>query len=644
MKNYLHYYLVKNKMLFLPVYIFLIVFLSQSNAQTFTVSGKVTASTIGVQNASVTFIDNSDTTKKYSALTDASGNYKIDVVTSVESGNENLPTKFQLEQNYPNPFSTSTTISYKLNQQTDVHITVYDILGREVKKFSGGEQTTGLHSVLWDGLNNFGKKLAAGIYFYRIQAGGQVQVKKMIFSPGAKSSFGSSPLSYSAVLSKDTRETTVSVSSGSFKVKVENTSTTSPAIVNKTIDNQLIESNVTINFNVDPQYAIPVAAVYSDSLQQVIRGFGASNILLWRPDMTSSQITTAFSTGNGQIGFSILRIMVEADSTRWNLYLPTAKKAQSMGVTIIASPWYAPSNMVETVNGVSRVRHDMYSQYANRLNSFIKYMTQNGVSIYGLSIQNEPDITDQWTSWTADEIHTFMHDNAASIQGTKVMAPESFHFDRSYSDPILNDSVSCANTDIICGHIYGGGLADYPLARQKGKEVWMTEYLINSPGSGANMDTSWTAALSTANSINNCMNANMSAYVWWYIVRYYGPIGDGTNGPALGSVTKKGYVMSQFARFIRPGFHKIKSGPSPQRNVFISAYKDSTSKVVIVAINTNSSRVYQTFSVENGTFSAVTPYTSSSSKNCEQGKDITAVNGSFTVALEPSSITTFVSN
>ncbi len=174
----------------------------------------------------------------------------------------------------------------------------------------------------------------------------------------------------------------------------------------------------------------------------------------------------------------------------------------------------------------------------------------------------------------------------------------------------------------------------------------MTEYLINSPGSGPNMDTSWNAALQTANSINNCMNASMSAYVWWYIVRYYGPISDGTNNSGnKGDITKKGYAMSQFARFVRPGYYRVDATANPQTNVYVTAYKD-TSKIVIVAVNNNSSSVNQSFSLQNQAgLSAVgfIPYITSASKNCVQESNIALSNGSFTAALDASSITTFVS-
>jgi len=86
----------------------------------------------------------------------------------------------------------------------------------------------------------------------------------------------------------------------------------------------------------------------------------------------------------------------------------------------------------------------------------------------------------------------------------------------------------------------------------------MTEYLMGDNNSGNNLP--WAIAL--AKNINDVMKANMNAYVWWTMIRYYGPIGDGTSAanpedptetyPAKGEVTKKGYVLAQFSKFIRP--------------------------------------------------------------------------------------------
>jgi glucuronoarabinoxylan endo-1,4-beta-xylanase len=619
-------------------FLLLVIFYFQAKGQTLTVQGTVKSVRWPIKQASVTFIDDVDTTKKYSAITDNAGIYQIGLPTSIEPNNNNLPADFQLAQNYPNPFSSSTALPYNLDKQSDIKVTIYDILGRKVRQFRVGLQTVGVHKILWDGRNSLGQKVANGIYLYKLQAGGKSQVKKMILNSGTQNFVSMQQINFPQ-MSAAKHEMNELSEGGSYTVRIENTEDTSPNIISKQIDNIQVNNDTTIHFQVNH---IQTATIDLDSVQQIIRGFGAANILLWRPDMTELEIETAFGTGEDQLGFTILRLMVEADKNRWNLYVPTAREAYEMGVTIIASPWYAPDEMVETVNGESRVRYDMYDEYAAHLDSFSTYMATNGVPIYGISVQNEPDIGD-WTRWTVDEMFTFMRDYAHAIQGTRVMAPESYRFRRAMSDPILNDSVACANIDIVCGHIYGGGLGFYPLAEEKGKEVWMTEHLSGENNSGNDWD--WSIAVATE--MNDVMQSGMSAYVWWYIIRYYGPISDGTNNSgSKGEVTKKGYVMSQFSRFIRPGDYRVNSSVAPiEMNISITAYKDSlTSKVVIVAVNTSSNSEDVVFKIPNSTMSTFTTYITSEYKNVTPGEVINISNNKFIFNLEASSITTFVLN
>jgi glucuronoarabinoxylan endo-1,4-beta-xylanase len=140
------------------------------------------------------------------------------------------------------------------------------------------------------------------------------------------------------------------------------------------------------------------------------------------------------------------------------------------------------------------------------------------------------------------------------------------------------------------------------------------------------------------------MVAGMSAYVWWYIVRYYGPISDGTMGSGnKGDVTKRGWIMSQFSRFIRPGYLRVECDDNPQFGVYASAYRDSTlSKVVIVAVNTSSSTRNQTFAFQNGDVEIVTPYVTSGTKSCSEETAILVINDSLDVTLDAQSVTTFV--
>jgi len=642
MQKFIKYWYRNKINLLICFSLYLIVFNFESEAQTIAVQGKITSSRFPVREASVTFTDNADTTNKISVLTDEAGDYQINLNITSVGPVISQPTIFELEQNYPNPFSSSTIIPYEVNKQSDIEVTIYDILGRVVRKFNVGLQSVGTYSIQWDGINSFGQRVTTGIYFYQLHAEGQSLVKKMIFNSGGKNFVPVPEVNHSQML-KTKNDMSESSLGGNFNIRIENTESTFPVIVPTQFDNVQVNVDTTINLSVD---YLTTASVNLDSLHQIIRGFGASNVILWRPDMTESEVVTAFGTGDGQVGFSILRIMIEADTNRWNLYVPRAKQAYEMGATIIASPWFAPQQMVESVGGVSRVRYDMYNEYATHLNSFVTYMSNNGVPIYGISIQNEPDITDQWTSWTANEIFTFMKENANAITGTKVMAPESFQFNRTFSDPILNDSSGSANTDIICGHVYGGGLSSYPLALEKGKEVWMTEYLINSgnPPANLNIDTGWAGAMQTAENINDCMIANMSTYVWWNIVRYYGPIADGTYANK-GDVTKKGFVMSQFSKFIRPGFYRVESSVFPSTGgVNVTAYRDSLStKTVIVAINTSSVAQEVVFTVLNGSMNTFTPYITNEFQNFVQGDLVDIVDNKFTITLEASSITTFVS-
>jgi hypothetical protein len=99
--------------------------------------------------------------------------------TSVEE--QEIPTVFALDQNYPNPFNPSTTIRFALPMRANVELKVFDLLGREVRTLLRGDQyAPGVHSVTWDGRNAAGKAVATGVYFYRINASGFTESRKML--------------------------------------------------------------------------------------------------------------------------------------------------------------------------------------------------------------------------------------------------------------------------------------------------------------------------------------------------------------------------------------------------------------------------------------------------------------------------------
>ena len=94
--------------------------------------------------------------------------------------NAQIPKEYILNQNYPNPFNSVTTLRYDLPEQSDVTITIYNMLGRKVKTLVNSTQDAGFKSVIWDATNYQGNPVSAGVYLYKIQAGEYISTKKMV--------------------------------------------------------------------------------------------------------------------------------------------------------------------------------------------------------------------------------------------------------------------------------------------------------------------------------------------------------------------------------------------------------------------------------------------------------------------------------
>jgi flagellar hook assembly protein FlgD len=88
---------------------------------------------------------------------------------------------FSLRQNYPNPFNPTTTISFHLQYRASVELAIYDTQGKLVKKLIDQALGEGQREVIWDATDARGIPVASGIYFYRLRAGGQSAVKRMVF-------------------------------------------------------------------------------------------------------------------------------------------------------------------------------------------------------------------------------------------------------------------------------------------------------------------------------------------------------------------------------------------------------------------------------------------------------------------------------
>ena len=91
-----------------------------------------------------------------------------------------LPKKIALSQAYPNPFNPVTTISYRLLEADYITIDIYDMIGNKVCTLVNQRQDAGTRSILWNAINDRGQPVAAGVYLYTVQAGGDWISKKMV--------------------------------------------------------------------------------------------------------------------------------------------------------------------------------------------------------------------------------------------------------------------------------------------------------------------------------------------------------------------------------------------------------------------------------------------------------------------------------
>ncbi|MGB3798414.1 MAG: PKD domain-containing protein [Lewinella sp.] len=365
---------------------------------------------------------------------------------------------------------------------------------------------------------------------------------------------------------------------------------------------------------------------------QTITGFGGVNMPDWIANLDSSVVDKAFGNEPGQMGLSILRIKAPSDSGIYELQVPVARQAHNLGAIILASPWSPPVNM-KTNNDIVRgeLLPEYYDDYAEHLMGFADFMETNGAPLHAISVQNEPDwagATYESCDWSPEQLLTFVKEQGDKFEGINLVASEALGFNHAYTDPILNDPVAGQNLDIVGGHLYGATIRDYPLAREKGKEVWMTEHYTDS-----NTDANeWPNALAVGTEVSGTMQANFNAYIWWYIRRFYGLIQDD------GNISKRGYVMTHFAKFIRPGAVRVDVAHSTGAD--ITAYKTDTT-MVVVAINPSGNALSLDMDLGTSAYSEFTGYATSATSSLEPMGTYPVTDGEFAVSLPANSIVTF---
>jgi glucuronoarabinoxylan endo-1,4-beta-xylanase len=343
---------------------------------------------------------------------------------------------------------------------------------------------------------------------------------------------------------------------------------------------------------------------YADTKQK-IDGFGVScawNTLEKSPKGAEA-MDLLFDKDKG-IGLDILRSMitptmkVKADSPiDWASESGQAwmiKEAAKRGATkFMATVWSPPVWMKDNDNKIKgSVKPEMYQAYADFLSEYARgYKKATGQDLYAISMSNEPTIQPLYDGckWTAKQIHDFILNNvkptfAKDNVQAKFMAAEDMNFTEQLLKETLLDPAAASRLDIAAVHGYSNGFTPLKDAVVQGKPVWMTEIL-----GYYQEDTGIRDGLVWAKRIARHMGeVDVSAWNYWWAA------GQG-NGYLLSldsdnvlSTTKRYWAVGAYSKVVRPGWYRISATLQPNKDVFLTAFKDEPSKqAAFVLVNTN---------------------------------------------------------
>jgi glucuronoarabinoxylan endo-1,4-beta-xylanase len=384
------------------------------------------------------------------------------------------------------------------------------------------------------------------------------------------------------------------------------------------------------------------------SVYQRIDGFGASSAFSGRT-WSQSQANLFFSTNHTAfvtgIGLSLLRNQIQPGGYATASEIGLMKMAQADGARVWSTPWTPQASFKDNNNQVGGNFLSASNQaYASQLAGYVANMQKaNGVYVYALSIQNEPDANVNYVSchWSAQQFHDFVPYlynalAASNVSSTKIMLPES----ENWNDPqglaatAMNDPAVAADVGIIADHDYGGGTGPQS---GYGKTHWETEVSTFDP-----YDGSITNAMYWANKFHLFMtSAQVNAYHYWWLVS-----GNADNEGLTdqnGNAAKRMYALGNFSRFIRPGYYRIGVNNTAS-TALISAYRyPNSGDIAIVAINTGTASINQVFTLTNLPVPvSMTPWITSSNLSLANQTDVIVASSSYTYTLPPMSVVTFV--
>jgi glucuronoarabinoxylan endo-1,4-beta-xylanase len=360
--------------------------------------------------------------------------------------------------------------------------------------------------------------------------------------------------------------------------------------------------------------------------------------------MTSAQADLLWSITTGA-GLSLHRVRIDP-TTGQTSEINIAKMAVAHGVTIWATPWTPPA-ADKSNNSTVMGTLTNGAAFATFLKGFVSYMKGQGVPIYAVSSQNEPDanVTYESCAYTGATLASFVGTYlgpAFAGTGVKVMSPETQNWCGfpSYESALQANSAAWAATSIVATHEYGCSPSAYPQIQQAGKEFWETEIYDTTTNTA---DPGMGSGLRVAKLIHDAMTiASMNAWHYWWVfpaTTDNGALWD----KASGQPAKRLWVEGNYARFIRPGFERIGTTGNAPSGVLVSAYKNpSDGTLVAVAINDNGSATPVSLFLPAGAPCTFTPWVTSATDSLASKAAVSVAGSRVSFTLPPQSVTTFV--
>ena len=422
-----------------------------------------------------------------------------------------------------------------------------------------------------------------------------------------------------------------------------------------------------------PALAQSATVSWADT-RQTIDGFGASDA--WFADETqrhprAAEILDAlFSTSEGA-GLSMLRQRIDPgvyegegvydwQDKDWIASGWMAQQARARGVPVVwGSAWSAPNWMKtngERSNG-GFLLDDRYDDYAAWLATWASEMeAQHGVTYDALSPQNEPGVK-PWASmeWTAEGFRDFLRDHlgpewdARGLEDVALVAPEETYWRKvdDFMSVIAADPAALAVVDVVAGHAYEYNPNSTSRPEQSfngyGRPVWMTEWSYDVYADDVTIANGVEWALNVWSLL---VEAEVSAVHHWWAVNF---LNDGrqqglinaVDGEADFELTKRLFTISQFSRFVRPGWVRVEATKKPHGDVALAAFRDpATGEFAVVAINEGTASRTVSLTFDGFTSGPITPTRTTASESLAT-LDALDGGGGVEVSLPAQSVTTF---